>query len=1059
MKMIRYFVLPLSLINGLLLSMDTPGSYIKWNNYARTPHRGLPAPSQPNTDINRHGGLNQDVAVYRGSRGTYTSIAAVMARIDAIKSSQAYIDAVDRSFTQQYDAIMQSRIDLTKNALAITNALLSGDIAAAVALERAFNMPNNLPPHAVKATERFMNAIANQMYCNSGNEDVLGAMKPTLDLYMIADIYKDYINELNKTFTITTHELGVKESSKYYFLDQKLNTELCSIFEQYPAYADTGANATYWTNIKKLFAPLFGNPYKVGEVFRMDIQGNHYNNALNTIYYLCKAEQYQSALNYLNSNAALAQRYHNVGHEIERKLVAQEALKQQRINALAANPDLAYQYTTTTQPLLTTSITEQAAPSNPIAQQAVSNDVVQQQAPINDVVTQPITINTKAMQSALSQAASELESQEQHITIRFSPRLAQLLAQQAQTSMPTIAQQAESSTPAVSAQHVDILSPAAQTLLDNCELISPRVHAVAPEHQLFIQRSEVVLNNAAQAHRDGTVDNATIAETIVLTRTAQELKLTGHSDKAETLLIIAEKKWDGIPQSSVSQTTTLPDICDDHDAELAAFQSFGRVFGHTGRRIAHNVKHPMEFVHRQVDGLKNLTLLTAKSLNTFAKFLSEDPDLGREACGDVASAAQAIWEAAKTIGSMSEHEREEFFGNLLGDSLIDIAGLKAANAARQSTRCISSAVIEGAAQTFKGNKPLVPLYENALKRIPKPAPLEAFYDPKTNSWRVPDASSSTGIQKSTGLKVPGTSMTPTRIVSGTCKMPPSPKFANPHSVRKRTTPSISAQAFPATAATSSAGSKQTVDKVIAPIASSSGAGHPTNTTQQPLATPSNVSTSSQTGATPGTGMQKADGVTEPVINKKNFVEVQGYEYSVPAHTAQILIQADPYLEAIFADVLPIAKLYDLTRTGFADFATKYIKLTYKHVLSPEFGVQRSGNVKLTGFHHDMHGTIEQSGIITLIDKTIDDFGCYAGKPVFNGQTLSKKTFFPQSWSREKVINKIFEAYDNFKTSGATDYIITERGTYEFTAYTNEGIKIQFDITKNGVINTCYPIVN
>lgn len=313
----------------------------------------------------------------------------------------------------------------------------------------------------------------------------------------------------------------------------------------------------------------------------------------------------------------------------------------------------------------------------------------------------------------------------------------------------TQAQQTILATPAPLAHHVDILSPAAQKLLNSCELTSPSVHTVAPEHQPFIQRSEVVLNSAAQAHQNGTVSDAAIAETIVLTRTAQELELAGHSDEAKTLLVIAEKKWDGHSVPTTHHTGfsymdhTLPTIYDEYEAEAAAFSSYGRVFNHAGQRIWHNVKHPGEFVTRQIDGLKNLTLLSAKSLNTFAKFLSEDEDLMREARQEtrdgVVSAAQAIWEAAKHIAAMSEHEREQFFGNLIGDSVVDMVGLKGLGKVASVTKSKSTILIERTAQTFKGYKPRIPLYDKSI------AKLKSFWEQKrltTTDATIAEASSS-----------------------------------------------------------------------------------------------------------------------------------------------------------------------------------------------------------------------------------------------------------------------------------------------------------------------------
>ena len=67
------------------------------------------------------------------------------------------------------------------------------------------------------------------------------------------------------------------------------------------------------------------------------------------------------------------------------------------------------------------------------------------------------------------------------------------------------------------------------------------------------------------------------------------------------------------------------------------------------------------------------------------------------------------------------------------------------------------------------------------------------------------------------------------------------------------------------------------------------------------------------------------------------------------------------------------------------------------------------------------------------------------------------TFFPTAWSREQVVAKIYEAYDNFIKSGAQNFEKTAQG-YDCIGHTNEGIQIQFHITKTGEVSSCYPIL-
>jgi hypothetical protein len=66
------------------------------------------------------------------------------------------------------------------------------------------------------------------------------------------------------------------------------------------------------------------------------------------------------------------------------------------------------------------------------------------------------------------------------------------------------------------------------------------------------------------------------------------------------------------------------------------------------------------------------------------------------------------------------------------------------------------------------------------------------------------------------------------------------------------------------------------------------------------------------------------------------------------------------------------------------------------------------------------------------------------------------TFFPSHWSRKQVIEKIYEAYDNFRKSGVEPLI--RDGKYYIEGAIQEGVDIAMYITKNGEIKTAYPVL-
>ena len=151
-------------------------------------------------------------------------------------------------------------------------------------------------------------------------------------------------------------------------------------------------------------------------------------------------------------------------------------------------------------------------------------------------------------------------------------------------------------------------------------------------------------------------------------------------------------------------------------------------------------------------------------------------------------------------------------------------------------------------------------------------------------------------------------------------------------------------------------------------------------------------------------------------------------------------------------------LPECAKRGFAEFKGGHIKIAHEHILGIELIWNDAKNTLsgISGFHHDFMGAIENSGLMKFV-RTAEKNGCYMADIIVNEQRIPGKTFFPQHWSREEVIEKIYEAYANFINSGATPEL-SKNGKYIINSATNEGIEIRMYITKKGQMTTAYPII-
>jgi hypothetical protein len=165
-----------------------------------------------------------------------------------------------------------------------------------------------------------------------------------------------------------------------------------------------------------------------------------------------------------------------------------------------------------------------------------------------------------------------------------------------------------------------------------------------------------------------------------------------------------------------------------------------------------------------------------------------------------------------------------------------------------------------------------------------------------------------------------------------------------------------------------------------------------------------------------------------------------------------------YVAEVGAELRQLRPLFDNQIKGFAEFANKYIKIDYEHILGIAVEFSRRGLAQIGGFHHDFMQKIEKSGVLEFVNKIMYEHGFYKATLLHNGEIAKRTvTLFPAHWSREKVMNKICEAYNNWKNSGV-EPVLVKGDKYRIKGIIEEGIEIEMLITKNMRIVTAYPIL-
>ncbi len=148
----------------------------------------------------------------------------------------------------------------------------------------------------------------------------------------------------------------------------------------------------------------------------------------------------------------------------------------------------------------------------------------------------------------------------------------------------------------------------------------------------------------------------------------------------------------------------------------------------------------------------------------------------------------------------------------------------------------------------------------------------------------------------------------------------------------------------------------------------------------------------------------------------------------------------------------LAGTYNNICKSFAEINFKSIIINFEHIFGPEITCIKKG-LELSGFHHDFMGLIEKTGLITFRYVKKGIHGVYGANWYYNGKE-KYSTFFPKSWDRVKVMEKIMEAYKNSKLPE-----LTSQGNWQIKGITSEGIKIDIIIDKLGKVISAYPIID
>ncbi|MDK2126921.1 RHS repeat-associated core domain-containing protein, partial [Parachitinimonas caeni] len=152
--------------------------------------------------------------------------------------------------------------------------------------------------------------------------------------------------------------------------------------------------------------------------------------------------------------------------------------------------------------------------------------------------------------------------------------------------------------------------------------------------------------------------------------------------------------------------------------------------------------------------------------------------------------------------------------------------------------------------------------------------------------------------------------------------------------------------------------------------------------------------------------------------------------------------------------------YALNPTGWVDplgLAACNPRINIKKLFKGEVRQKKNG-LKAVGFHHRGSIGSDSGARITRITDAPNAQGIYRAKVEIkdptSGQWVTKSassTFYPDSWSRARVLEEIKSAYAD---ALATGQVVGDK----FTGTSCSGVKIEGFMDGNGVLDTAYPVM-
>gem|GEM_PF-3555454 len=90
-------------------------------------------------------------------------------------------------------------------------------------------------------------------------------------------------------------------------------------------------------------------------------------------------------------------------------------------------------------------------------------------------------------------------------------------------------------------------------------------------------------------------------------------------------------------------------------------------------------------------------------------------------------------------------------------------------------------------------------------------------------------------------------------------------------------------------------------------------------------------------------------------------------------------------------------------------------INFDHILGPDIVIHcAKGEISVTGFHHDYLGRAKKSDKFKFEIIKMGEHGVYIAKWSYGNAEPKTSTFFPDEWTRSKVVEKILEALKNKK---------------------------------------------